>query len=121
MGLNQALPKETAPLAHPVHQCHLRRKSLSNSGVPAVWWGLSGLGFLFLQPASTFTPSLSPVVKLKSELDMLVSKCPEEPLEGDMSSPNSTGTQVRVGRLHFRVLSEAKAVIHVTLGLPLLP
>ncbi|XP_035306806.1 zinc finger protein GLI1 isoform X4 [Cricetulus griseus] len=31
--------------------------------------------------------------KLKSELDMLVGKCPEEPLEGDMSSPNSTGTQ----------------------------
>ncbi|KAB1269677.1 Zinc finger protein GLI1 [Camelus dromedarius] len=30
---------------------------------------------------------------LKSELDVLVSKCPEEPLEGDMSSPNSTGTQ----------------------------
>lgn len=26
---------------------------------------------------------------------MLVGKCPEEPLEGDMSSPNSTGTQVR--------------------------
>ncbi|XP_035315102.1 zinc finger protein GLI1 isoform X6 [Cricetulus griseus] len=31
--------------------------------------------------------------QLKSELDMLVGKCPEEPLEGDMSSPNSTGTQ----------------------------
>ncbi|XP_029424660.1 zinc finger protein GLI1 isoform X3 [Nannospalax galili] len=31
--------------------------------------------------------------KLKSELDLLVGKCPEEPLEGDMSSPNSTGTQ----------------------------
>ncbi|KAK1340989.1 hypothetical protein QTO34_017389, partial [Cnephaeus nilssonii] len=34
-----------------------------------------------------------PTCQLKSELDMLVSKCPEEPLEGDMSSPNSTGTQ----------------------------
>ncbi|XP_033619626.1 zinc finger protein GLI1 isoform X6 [Fukomys damarensis] len=31
--------------------------------------------------------------KLKSELDLLVGKCQEEPLEGDMSSPNSTGTQ----------------------------
>ncbi|XP_031206051.1 zinc finger protein GLI1 isoform X1 [Mastomys coucha] len=31
--------------------------------------------------------------QLKSELDMMVGKCPEEPLEGDMSSPNSTGTQ----------------------------
>jgi hypothetical protein len=28
---------------------------------------------------------------------MLVGKCPEEPLEGDLSSPNSTGTQVRGG------------------------
>uniref|UniRef100_A0A8C9P5H0 GLI family zinc finger 1 n=1 Tax=Spermophilus dauricus TaxID=99837 RepID=A0A8C9P5H0_SPEDA len=34
-----------------------------------------------------------PTCQLKSELDMLVGKCPEEPLEGDMSSPNSTGTQ----------------------------
>ncbi|XP_045146231.1 zinc finger protein GLI1 [Echinops telfairi] len=34
-----------------------------------------------------------PACQLKSELDMLVGKCPEEPLEGDMSSPNSTGTQ----------------------------
>ncbi|XP_040610684.1 zinc finger protein GLI1 isoform X2 [Mesocricetus auratus] len=31
--------------------------------------------------------------QLKSELAMLVGQCPEEPLEGDMSSPNSTGTQ----------------------------
>lgn len=29
---------------------------------------------------------------------MMVGKCPEEPLEGDMSSPNSTGTQVREGQ-----------------------
>lgn len=36
--------------------------------------------------------------KLKSELDMMVGKCPDEPLEGDMSSPNSTGTQVREGQ-----------------------
>lgn len=36
--------------------------------------------------------------KLKSELDMMIGKCPEEPLEGDMSSPNSTGTQVREGQ-----------------------
>ncbi|XP_022427443.1 zinc finger protein GLI1 isoform X2 [Delphinapterus leucas] len=31
--------------------------------------------------------------QLKSELDALLSKRPEEPLEGDMCSPNSTGTQ----------------------------
>ncbi|XP_004692477.1 PREDICTED: zinc finger protein GLI1 [Condylura cristata] len=34
-----------------------------------------------------------PTCQLKSELDVLVTKCPEEPLEGDMSSPNSAGTQ----------------------------
>ncbi|KAI2566560.1 GLI1 isoform 5, partial [Pan troglodytes] len=34
-----------------------------------------------------------PTCQLKSELDMLVGKCREEPLEGDMSSPNSTGIQ----------------------------
>ncbi|XP_055215247.1 zinc finger protein GLI1 isoform X2 [Gorilla gorilla gorilla] len=34
-----------------------------------------------------------PTCQLKSELDMLVGKCLEEPLEGDMSSPNSTGIQ----------------------------
>lgn len=50
----------------------------------------------FLQPASIpLTLTSRPWGQLKSELDMLVGKCPEEPLEGDMSSPNSTGTQVR--------------------------
>lgn len=44
-------------------------------------------------------PSPLPLEKLKSELAMLVGQCPEEPLEGDMSSPNSTGTQVRQGTL----------------------
>lgn len=34
-----------------------------------------------------------PTCQLKSELGVLVNKCPEEPLEGDMSSPNSTSTQ----------------------------
>lgn len=43
-------------------------------------------------------PSPLPLGKLKSELDMMVGKCPEEPFEGDMSSPNSTGTQVREGK-----------------------
>lgn len=42
-------------------------------------------------------PSPLPLGKLKSELDIMVGKCPEEPLEGDMSSPNSTSTQVREG------------------------
>ncbi|XP_004647057.1 zinc finger protein GLI1 [Octodon degus] len=36
---------------------------------------------------------LLPTCQLKSELNLLVGKCQEEPLEGDMSSPNSTGTQ----------------------------
>lgn len=43
-------------------------------------------------------PSPLPLGKMKSELDMMVGKCPEEQLEGDMSSPNSTGTQVREGQ-----------------------
>ncbi|XP_055468021.1 zinc finger protein GLI1 [Psammomys obesus] len=34
-----------------------------------------------------------PACQLKSESDMMVGKCPEESLEGNMSSPNSTGTQ----------------------------
>lgn len=46
----------------------------------------------------TSIPSPLPLRKLKSELDMMIGKCPEEPLEGDMSSPNSTGTQVREGQ-----------------------
>lgn len=126
LGLTQTLPNEIPPLAHPVHQCSLRRKSLPNSGVPAAWVGALGAGrpswdLSSFCPPLPSSPSLFPLGKLKSELDILVSKCPEESLEGDMSSPNSTGTQVRVGRLYVRDLSETKAVIQVTLGLPLLP
>lgn len=52
-------------------------------------------GTLSLLTTPSSLPSPLSLEKLKSELDMLVGKCPEEPLEGDMSSPNSTGTQVR--------------------------
>lgn len=68
------------------------------------WGGALGTGrpgwapFSFCPPLPS-SPSLFPLGKLKSELDMLVNKCPEEPLEGDMSSPNSTGTQVKGGAL----------------------
>lgn len=61
-------------------------------------WGAcraEGPGKPFLLTTPSSLPSPLPPGKLKSELDMLVGKCPEEPLEGDMSSPNSTGTQVR--------------------------
>ena len=52
-----------------------------------------------------------PLGKLKSELGVLVNKCPEEPLEGDMSSPNSMSTQVMgSGELYFWNLNETKAV-----------
>ncbi|XP_077613692.1 zinc finger protein GLI1 [Crocuta crocuta] len=89
-------PQSRGPL--PTCQCSLRRKSLQKPGVPAAWVGACRAGkpgwvpssFCPLLPSS---PSPLPLGKLKSELDLLVSKCPEEPLEGDMSSPNSTGTQ----------------------------
>ena len=127
LGLNQSLPNEIPPFAHPIHQCSLRRKSLPNPGVPAAWvgalragrpgWALSSSCSLLPSPSSPL-----PLEKLKSELDALLSKCPEEPLEGDMCSPNSTGTQVRgSGELYLCNLSETKAVTQVTLGFSLLP
>lgn len=98
-------------------------------GVPAIWVGAcraEGPGKLFLLTTPSSLPSPLPPGKLKSELDMLVGKCPEEPLEGDMSSPNSTGTQVsRRAGLSLWDLSKTKlaandpkSVVSLALGSP---
>lgn len=113
LRFSQSLPSETPPFAHPIHRCHLRGES--DSGVAAARVGHSGLGDLagVPPPPSHFClrhPHL-PLGKLKSELGVLVNKCPEEPLEGDMSSPNSMSTQVMgSGELYLWNLSETKAV-----------
>lgn len=84
---------------HPIHQCRLWRALALR--ILLFGWGVCRAGRPGLFSLLTIPPSIPsplPLGKLKSELDMMVGKCPEDPLEGDMSSPNSTGTQVREGQ-----------------------
>ncbi|XP_036025660.1 zinc finger protein GLI1 isoform X2 [Onychomys torridus] len=76
-------------LGFPSQMSHQKGTSPSYGVQPCVPHD-SSRGAMMLHPQSR---GPRPTCQLKSELDMLVGKCPEEPLEGDVSSPNSTGTQ----------------------------